>query len=449
MRKMRLLLVAPDLNYLRPAWARKATVPFWARPILRIAGINTNLASRMAAFPPLGLLTVAGLTPTEHRIRLIDEAIEDIDFDSPADLVGITCNTPTSPRAYQIADQFKARGIPVILGGMHPSALPEEALEHADAVVIGEAENVWPKLLSDFETGRLRQIYKNDVFPPLGNFPFPRRDLLKREAYWIPNTVQTTRGCPNNCEFCSVTAFFGRTYRTRPVEEVIAEVESLQGDLVVFVDDNIMAVPEYSTRLFEALIRSPKKIRWYGQAALTMMKHPELLVLAKRSGCRGLFIGLESIFPRILKKMGKPFNQPSLYQRAIDKLHSLGIRVIGAFVFGEQDTPQTIAKTVKFTLRAKLDLVQYALATPLPGTRLWQRLVRVEGDCSKYDGRHITFQHPYSQQLQEAFNWAYRKTYTYFSIVRRLLTPKGDWPTFLALNFAFRQGTYGWMARGD
>ena len=277
--------------------------------------------------------------------------------------------------------------------------------------------------------------------------------MLKKGGYWMPDTVQTTRGCPYGCEFCSVTEFFGHTYRTRLVEEVVEEVKSLAGKVVLFVDDNIMGKPNYSRELFEALLKLPEKIRWYGQASLTMMKNPHLLELAAKSGCRGLFIGLESISERILKKMGKPFNHPSDYRKHFAFLHSLGIRVIGAFVFGEDDDADSIDETVRFVDKAKSDLVEYTLATPLPGTKLWERVRGriIETDRSKYDCRHVTFQHPTLSQerLQAIFYSACRRTYSYRSIIRRLSTWKGDLCTFMALNYAFRQGTYGWMARGD
>lgn len=449
---MRILLVAPDRHFARDPSAKKVSVPLWAKPVIKIAGLQYAGERRKAPFPPLGLITVASLTPAKHEVRVVDEAVEEIDFDSPADLVGITCNTATFSRACQIADIFRARGKTVVMGGIHPTALPEEALEHCDAVLAGEAEGVWPGLLADVEEKRLQPIYRTPDFPPLGGYPFPRRDLLKSGAYWA-NTVQTARGCPFGCEFCSVTAFFGGTYRTRPVAEVIAEVESLDRGPVFVVDDNIMAVPEHSGPLFEALKRLPRKIRWYGQASLTMMKHPELLVSAAKSGCRGLFIGLESISERILRKMGKPFNHPCDYRKHFAFLHSLGIRVIGAFVFGEDDDADSIDETVRFVDEAKIDLVQYALATPLPGTKLWERVRDriVETDRSKYDGRHVTVQHPTlsKERLQEVFNSAYRRTCSYRSIFHRLFTLKGDWFTFLALNLAFRQGTDKWITRGD
>jgi len=215
-----------------------------------------------AIFPPLNLITVAGLTPPEHEISLIDEGISKIDFSVAYDLVAITAMTALAPRAYSIADQFRSRGVPVVLGGMHPSALPEEAKEHADAVVIGEAENLWPTLLADFQSGRLKPFYRAAQRPQLFGLVRPRRNLLARERYLVPDTVQITRGCPFACSFCSVSQFFGHSYRFRPVEDVVAEIRELKelgGEVMGFVDDNIVGNPKYARRLFSAL--APYKIK--------------------------------------------------------------------------------------------------------------------------------------------------------------------------------------------
>jgi radical SAM superfamily enzyme YgiQ (UPF0313 family) len=248
-----------------------------------------------ALFPPLALEMVAALTPPEAEVRIIDEAVEAIDFEVPADLVGITSMTAVAPRAYAVADRFRARGIPVCLGGMHPSACPEEAAQHADAVVIGEAEGLWPQVVADCRQGRLKQFYRRDSYPALEDVPTPRRDLLKPRAYAASATVQTTRGCPFACTFCAVTNFFGRTYRFRPVQKVVEEVSAIKERVLFLVDDNIMGLPDYARNLFSALAGCGKL--WFSQASLTALKDEGLLKLAQRAGCRGLFIGFESLSP--------------------------------------------------------------------------------------------------------------------------------------------------------
>jgi radical SAM superfamily enzyme YgiQ (UPF0313 family) len=223
-------------------------------------------APRMKApFPPLSLLQVAALTPPDVRVTVVDEAVSDVDLDASADLIGITAFTSSAPRAYEISRAFRARGIPVVLGGMHASACPEEALEHCDAVVVGEAEGKWRRVLEDAKKGRLRQVYRSADYPDLAAIPPPRRALVRRDDYLVPDTVQATRGCAHNCSFCSVSTFFGRRIRTRPAESVAREVGSLPGRYMAFVDDNIMTMPAYARRLFEQLRGTGKK--WMGQAS--------------------------------------------------------------------------------------------------------------------------------------------------------------------------------------
>jgi radical SAM superfamily enzyme YgiQ (UPF0313 family) len=217
--------------------------------------------------PHLGLAMVAALTPPEVEVSLTDENVAVVDFQKEIDLVGITALTITAQRAYEIADNFRARGAKVILGGAHPSVLPEEASQHADAVVIGEAEGIWPNLINDFKANKLQRVYRQRERPSLVNLPIPRRDLFAKGAYYITNTISATRGCPYSCSFCSVTSLFGHTYRCRPVEEVLKEIETLnQREFIVFVDDNIVGNPKLAKELFRALI--PYKIKWVSQASV-------------------------------------------------------------------------------------------------------------------------------------------------------------------------------------
>src|SRR5690554_6829438 len=214
---------------------------------MRILLVNPGLAApdgkktrRKGLFPPLNLALVAACTPRRHQIELVDEHLTELKPDTVADLVGITVMTAFAPRAYRLADQFRAKGIPVVLGGMHTSALPDEALAHADAVVIGEAEKIWPQVVADAERGELKTVYRAGNYFDLKELPLPRRDLWRAEDYVVSQTVQITRGCPLSCSFCAVSGFFGRTYRFRPVADVIKEVKGLPGKVVAFVDDNII-----------------------------------------------------------------------------------------------------------------------------------------------------------------------------------------------------------------
>ena len=249
-------------------------------------------------FPVLGITTVAALFPEdEWEVEVVDEDQEPVDLKREADVVGISTLTMNAPHAFELADHFRSRAIPVVMGGLHVSNEPEEALEHCDAVVRGEAEMVMPTLLADLAAGTLKKIYHDPTPPPAYGQPFARRDLLRKHHHRHIVAAQASRGCPNNCEFCSVPLFFGYKYRPRPVQDVVAELKEAS-DLhsrlnVFFVDDNIGGAPRYAKELFRAL--TPLKIRWASFASLRMSEDPELLELAAKSGCTQLFVGFESL----------------------------------------------------------------------------------------------------------------------------------------------------------
>ncbi len=223
-------------------------------------------------FAHLTLTTLAALTPPDIEVKITDENVEPIDFEEDVDLVGVTGMVMHAPRAYHIAQRFRQRGIPVVMGGPHASSRPVEAKEHVDAVVIGEAENVWKGLIEDLKHECLKPFYKADAYCSMEGFPRPRLDLLRKDAYMTVNCVQTTRGCPHQCDFCHVTHFFGKTYRCRPVEEVIDEVRRLEGEFVVFIDDNIAGNRRYAKELFARL--KPLKKKWASQASMTLTRDP-------------------------------------------------------------------------------------------------------------------------------------------------------------------------------
>jgi len=253
-----------------------------------------GMQGKVFQLPPFSLAAVASATPDYVNVKIIDEAIEPIDYNYPADLVGITILTRFAPHAYEIADRFRNKGIKVVLGGLHPSALPEEAIQHADSVVIGEAEGIWNILIEDFEKNTSKKFYKNSDFPNLRKIKSPRRDLFKKSRYLFTGMVQTGRGCPFNCNFCSVTKFFGGRFRTRPVECVIKEVRSLRTKFIGFSDDNIFGNRIYARKLFNAL--KYEGIIWMAQSSINIADDPELLHLAARSGCKGLSSGLQSSY---------------------------------------------------------------------------------------------------------------------------------------------------------
>lgn len=399
-------------------------------------------------FPRLSLPMIAALTPPEHEVILVDEAVESLNLDDTPDLVGIGAMSTYIPRAYEIADHYRDRGIPVVIGGIHASFLPEEALQHADAVVVGEAENIWRKVLDDAERGKMTGIYKSGRPVEMDRVPMPRLDLLKRDRYMTANSLQTTRGCPFSCDFCSVAAFFGNTYRCRPAEKVVAEVRRLQEDFgakfVAFVDDNIVGNPKYAKELFRAL--APLNIKWGSQGSLTMAKDDELLDLAAKSGCVSMFVGIESLSEAALEAANKKFNEVADYGASIAKIHDHGIMINAGFIFGfDTDDEGVFERTVGFVEKNKIALPTYHILTPLPGTRLFHRLKK-EGrifdfDWAKYNSGNVVFTPRLMkpETLQEGYFWAFHETYSLSSIAHRVFHPQPRLLQRMALNLEYRR----------
>lgn len=392
--------------------------------IVPVTPRNTN--RKKTLIPPLGLAMVAAVTPSDVEISLTDENVSVINFQQKQiDLVGITALTVTAQRAYEIADTFRSKGVKVVLGGIHPSVLPEEASQHADAIVIGEAEGVWPKVIEDFKTNNLQRVYQQHERPSLVGLPIPRRDLFAKGAYYVRNTLSTTRGCPHSCAFCTVTSFFGHTYRCRPLEEILREIETLsKKSFMVFLDDNIVGNPKFAKELFRALI--PYKIKWVAQASVTIARDDELLKLAADSGCISLFIGFESIYPANLAAVGKKINLVDEYETVIKRIHSHGIGIHGFFIFGfDEEDESVFRRTVHFAQKMRLETAQFDYLTPYPGTALGESFDRsgriVTKDWTQY-GYELVFE-PKSmtrEMLQKGHDWAWYEFYNLPSIWRRL-----------------------------
>jgi len=376
-------------------------------------------------FPYLALTTLAALTSDDWEISIVDENVESLDFSALPDLVAISIMTPLAKRGYKIADTYREKYVPVVLGGIHPTMMKDESKTHADAVVLGEAEDVWHQVLSDFKRGSLKSFYKSQNFCSLDRLHIAKRKLLDKDAYFFINTIQTTRGCPLDCEFCSVTSFYGRTYRVRPVENVINEVGPMERGYVFFVDDNIVGKPSYAKELFSALI--PLNIKWFSQASLNIVKDRKLLDLAQRSGCKGLFIGFESLSQESLNAMGKSINRVNEFKEAIKMIHDHGIGIQGSFIFGtDYDDQSVFSDALRFIEKTHLEAVLFSILTPFPGTRIQEALLRenriIHTDWEKYDMNHVVFRPKKMTptQLQDGFKWAYKSLYGYWSIVKRL-----------------------------
>ena len=413
---------------------------------------------RMIWFPKLSLPVIAAYTPPGWDVKLVDEAVQDIDFDEPCDLVGISVMSCYAPRAYEISAEFRKRGKKVVLGGVHPTFCPEEALRYCDTIVCGEAEDLWPQVVADFEAGTMKRLYRMDQFPNLDKYKSPRIELLSPDSYMTRHCTFTTRGCHFDCEFCSVSPFNGKTTRRRPVPEVIAEMKRVkewirsglvermsQGSLrealtlsmriwagleedsiVAFVDDLHNSHRAYCRELWQAM--KSLNIKWGCQSTMFLGDDRDMVKLAADSGCVSVFVGLESISEDSLDETNKGFNQVRKFEDQIKMFHDHGIMVNPGIVFGfDNDDESVFESTLEFLIRNRVELAYFNILTPLPGTALFDRYERegriFDRDWAKYDGKHVVF-HPRRmtpEQLQEGFFWANHHLYSWPSIGRRLL----------------------------
>ena len=412
---------------------------------------------RTFRFSMLSLLTVAAETPPDAEVQIVDEQIDDIPWDVDVDLVCITCMTAVAPRAYEIASRFLSKGIPVVLGGMHPTLCPEEAILHATAIVVGEAEGIWPRVVYDALNSKLKGIYRNKTPHPLKGLKRPPQNLLDIDRYATVHAIQATRGCPHGCDFCSVSVFSGKTQRQRPVNEVIDEVKRIPDRFVMFVDDNLTANQDYARRLFNAL--KPLNKYWVSQATLGIADDPEFVHLIADSGCIGLFVGLETFSEKNLNDVNKSCHRVEQYQNAIQLLHSYGIGIEAGIVFGfDGDTPEVFSNTLDIIDRLEIDEIQVSVFTPLPGTPAFKRMKdRIfDKDWTHYDFHNVVFQPKRMsvEQLKAGHDWVTHQFYRPWRIARRVWRhakrPKGMSTIFyhLALNMAYYGRVTRWGIRG-
>lgn len=396
-------------------------------------------------YQPLTLTTLAALIPPELpvELQLFDEGISDVPMDLETDLIGLTVITGTAMRSYELADHFRKRGVTVVLGGPHVTLIPDDAQSHADAIVVGYAEDTWPRLLRDFAAGQLQPRYDQAPDLDLADRPFARRELLPARHYLTNNVFEATRGCIHNCDFCVVPTAWGRKPYQKPVEQVVADIRQHGARKLIFIDLNLIADRDYARRLFSALI--PLRVQWYGLATVLLADDEELLELAGRSGCKGLLMGLESISPQNLRQSHKGFNSPEKFARAVERLHAHGIALQGCFVFGlDYDEPDVFLKTAAFAVEARIDLPRFAIVTPFPNTPLYQRLV-AEGriltrNWELYDGQHVVFRPAKLsvEELQFGTEAAWKYAYSFRSIARRIASSPAPWPVKLGTNLGYR-----------
>jgi radical SAM superfamily enzyme YgiQ (UPF0313 family) len=413
-------------------------------------------------FPHLSLPALAAYTPEGAEVRIVDEKFEAVPDGRGYDLIGVTAMTPLAPKAYRMADRFRMQGVPVVMGGYHPTVLPDEALEHADSVCIGEAENLWAGIVADAMAGRLNERYRADAFPCLADLPLPRRDLVRisrAKGFEHINVyfVQTTRGCPHRCSFCAVTSVLGGKLRHRPVAEVEAELESLGirrletgrkrdtfHDIVFFTDDNIVGHRSYSRELLRMV--STFNLKWVGQASTNVADNVEILSLLRNSGCMGLAVGFETLSQKNIRDVGKGVNRTEEYLDRIRKIHSYGIGLAGNFIFGfDHDDESTFAEVVDFVDRARLDGFYYSLLTPYPGTPFFDQMKEegriVETDWSLYDTDHVVYRPRLmdAETLHKGYRRAWRKSLSYRSILTRLLASRNHLIFFGPMNYGMRR----------
>jgi radical SAM superfamily enzyme YgiQ (UPF0313 family) len=396
-------------------------------------------------YQPLTLTTLAALIPADvpADVRLIDEGIADVPLDLDADLIGLTVITGTANRAYELADHFRRRGITVVLGGPHVTLIPDDAQPHADAIVVGYAEDTWPQLLREFVAGTLASRYTQSPGLEIGGRPFPRRDLLPARRFLTNNVFEATRGCVHSCDFCVVPTAWGRKPFQKPVPEVIADIRQHGARKLIFIDLNLIAHRGYAVQLFTALI--PLQVQWYGLATVLLADDPELLELCGRSGCRGLLMGLESISPANLRQNHKGFNSPENYGRVVQRLHEHGIALQGCFVFGlDDDEPDIFLRTAEFAVATGIDLPRFAAVTPFPNTPLYLRL-EAEGriltrNWELYDAQHVVFRPAKMSvlELQQGVELAWKYAYSFRSIARRIRHSPAPWTVKLGTNLGYR-----------
>lgn len=361
--------------------------------------VTTNdrgtLREKLMSNPELTLPSVAAAIPKEHTIRIIHENYEDVDYSEEYDLVGISCFTMFAPQVYEIADKFRKKGITVILGGYHPTALPKEAKQHADSVVIGEAELTFPRIIDDWKNNKLHAFYKADRLVDSKEIPPLRRDLLNYHP--ITDGITFSRGCYNRCEFCSITNFYNHTYRKRPINNVIKELKSLSRKVIMIHDANLTADLDYSTSLFKEMIKSSVRKKWFANGTIYILgENEEFLQLAKKAGCIGWTIGFESFCQESLDEAKKFANKVEKYQEWIKVIRKNKIGINGLFMFGfDHDKQDIFDKTITALSDLEIDVAEFNIITPLPGTPLFEKMKRnkrlLTKNWEKYTQTQVVF----------------------------------------------------------
>lgn len=378
---------------------------------------------KYSLFPPLGLATLAGYLNAEDEVSIADEHVEAVETNDEPDLVVIQVYITSAYRAYELADHYRRKDAHVALGGLHVTAVPEEAASHADTIFLGPGEDTWPEFLADFRAGRPGKLYRSTKRTLIGQPPV-RRDLIKRELYLTPNSIVVSRGCPHNCDFCYKHSFFagGKSFYTKPVDDALAEIEQLPGRHLFFLDDHLFGNPTFASALFDGM-RGMGRV-WQAASTVQSVLQPELLEKAVQSGLRSLFIGFETLNESNLRDQRKLHNIGSDYAAAVKRLHDLGVMINASFVFGlDQDDEAVFDRAVEWSVEHGIETATFHILTPYPGTALHDRLADqgriASADWNLYDTRHAVYQPAkMTREALEGGYWrAYRDFYAWGSIL--------------------------------
>ncbi|WP_295214161.1 radical SAM protein [Ruminococcus sp.] len=415
------------------------------QPKMERRPMDTSLKARMA--PSLGLLTIANLLEPDHTVILTNENIEDIDYDKPVDLVGITVTVDVMPRAIDIAKEFQKRGIPVVAGGIHITACPQT--DTFDAISIGLAEKTWPEIIRDMQAGTLQKVYCCHEPIQGKDIVSPAYHLIDKRQYLYCNVISTSRGCPFQCDFCyNSCGSYKNFYVNRPIADVLGDIRRIGKKHVMFIDDNFIGNPSWTQEFVRAI--KPMQLKWNAAVSANIVDMPELLDEMAESGCQSLFIGFESLNEKALAKVHKGQNQIEKYERLVEALHDRGIMINASFVFGlDEDDVSTFPQTIDWIVRHKIETVTSHILTPYPGTEVYARFQNdhriIDPDLSHYNTAHVVFEpaNMTKEELYEGYLDVYRQVYSLKNILSRCPKSRKQRIPYFLFNLVYRK--YGWL----